>query len=77
MAKVFCTMAARPTVFGPQSAKVTEYLRNVEGRNDPGMAFWKEACVAGSENKDCEALYYRCTLPAENLKELIDSSIAL
>ncbi|KAL1415951.1 hypothetical protein MTO96_028543 [Rhipicephalus appendiculatus] len=77
MAKVFCTMAARPDVFGPQSANVTEYLRNVEEYKDSGMYFWKEASDAGSANKDCEDLYYRCTLPAESLKELIDGSVAV
>ncbi|KAL3226216.1 hypothetical protein MRX96_025132 [Rhipicephalus microplus] len=78
LAKVFCTMTARPGVFGPQSANVTEYLRSLDqGRNDPGMAFWMEASEAGSASQDCEALYYRCTLPAEQLKELIDSSYAL
>lgn len=78
LAKVFCTMAARPNVFGSRSANVTEYLRNIEKvHGDPGMMFWKQASAAGSANEDCEALFKKCTPPAEQLKELIDGNYAL
>ncbi|KAL1415947.1 hypothetical protein MTO96_028539 [Rhipicephalus appendiculatus] len=75
VAKIYCTMAARPTVFGPRSANMTEYLRNVEVVNgNLGMIFFKQASAAGSANEDCEALFEKCTFTAEKLKDIIDGN---
>ncbi|XP_075721835.1 uncharacterized protein LOC142765144 [Rhipicephalus microplus] len=72
VAKIYCTMAARPTVFSPQSANMTEYLRNPEGVNgNPNMIIFKQASAAGSANEGCEALFEKCTYTTENLKEII------
>ncbi|KAL3226217.1 hypothetical protein MRX96_025133 [Rhipicephalus microplus] len=75
VAKIYCPMTARPTVFGPQSANVTEYLRNPEVVNgNPDMIIFKQASAAGSANEGCEALFEKCTYTTENLKEIIDGN---
>ncbi|XP_049526220.1 uncharacterized protein LOC125946631 [Dermacentor silvarum] len=69
LAKIFCTMAAQPTVFGSKGVDMTEFFRSYQPQpNHTSVAFYKEASAAGAANADCDTLFSRCPMSADQMK---------
>ncbi|XP_049526223.1 uncharacterized protein LOC125946632 [Dermacentor silvarum] len=76
--KVLCTMAARPSVFGPISVNVTESFSSYKPPySSAGLAYFKLSSDAGRDNEDCENFFSYCRLSAKMIKILFDSRLAL
>ncbi|XP_075556828.1 uncharacterized protein LOC142588901 [Dermacentor variabilis] len=69
LAKIFCTMAGHPNVFGTNGTDMTDFFRSYRPLpSHTAVTFYKEASAAGAANADCDALFTKCAMGLDQMR---------
>ncbi|XP_070377317.1 uncharacterized protein [Dermacentor albipictus] len=77
LAKIFCTMAANPNVFGTNATAMTDFFRSYRPLpSHTAVIFYKAASAAGAANADCNALFTKCAMSVQEMRAAFNHDVS-